>query len=166
MLSPADLIYLDSMDQLARKFWSFQVERVIKGLGADPGGLTFEEARRRLARYGRNHLKLRKRASALKLLLAQFKSPLIIILLLAAILSFFLGETVDAMIIAGIALLSGLLGFGRRRRRRTPWRSCSPSFRSKRKPCEAGLGWRLRSRRLCPATSCFLMRATSSPVIA
>jgi P-type Mg2+ transporter len=98
------------MDQLAWKFWSFTVERVFEGLGASPGGLTFEEARRRLTIYGRNHLKLRKRSHALRLLLAQFKSPLIIILLLAAALSFFLSETVDAMIIMGIVLLSGLLG--------------------------------------------------------
>jgi hypothetical protein len=33
------------MDQLAWKFWSFPVERVVEGLGAGPGGLTFEEAR-------------------------------------------------------------------------------------------------------------------------
>jgi Mg2+-importing ATPase len=99
------------MDQLARKFWSLAVERVIEGLQTGPGGLTFEEARRRLALYGRNHSKLRKRSNALRLLLAQFKSPLIIILLLAAILSFFLSETVDAMIIVGIVLLSGMLGF-------------------------------------------------------
>jgi Mg2+-importing ATPase len=105
------LIDIDSMDQLAWKFWSFTVERVVEGLGASPGGLTFEEARRRLAIYGRNHLKLRKSSSALRLLLSQFKSPLIIILLLAAALSFFLSETVDAMIIMGIVLLSGLLGF-------------------------------------------------------
>jgi Mg2+-importing ATPase len=104
------------MDQLARKFWSFPVERVVEGLGASPGGLTFDEARRRLALYGRNHLKLRKRSSALKLLLAQFKSPLIIILLLAAVLSFFLHEAVDAMIIVGIVLLSGLLGFWQEKR--------------------------------------------------
>jgi len=104
------------MDQLAWKFWSFPVERVVEGLGASPGGLTFEEARRRLALYGRNHLKLRKRSSALRLLLAQFNSPLIIILLLAAVLSFFLSETVDAMIIVGIVLLSGLLGFWQEKR--------------------------------------------------
>jgi len=104
------------MDQLARKFWSFPVERLVEGLDAGPGGLTFEEARRRLALYGRNHLKLRKRSGTLKLPLAQFKSPLIIILLLAAILSFFLGETVGAMIIVGIVLLSGLLGFWQEKR--------------------------------------------------
>jgi P-type Mg2+ transporter len=104
------------MDQPARKFWNSPVERVVEGLDASPGGLTSEEARRRLAIYGRNHLKLRKRASALKLLLAQFKSPLIIILLLAAVLSFFLGEIVDAIIIVGIVLLSGLLGFWQEKR--------------------------------------------------
>ena len=48
---------------------------------------------------------------ALSLLLAQFKSPIILILLFAAVLSLFLGEATDALIILAIVLASGLLGF-------------------------------------------------------
>ena len=49
--------------------------------------------------------------NALFLLLAQFKSPIILILLFAAVLSLFLGEATDALIILAIVLASGLLGF-------------------------------------------------------
>jgi len=51
--------------------------------------LSSEEARQRLAHYGSNLLKPQKRSDALTLMLAQFKSPLILILLFATGLSFF-----------------------------------------------------------------------------
>jgi len=78
-------------------------------------GLTGEEARQRLARYGSNRLKPPKRSDVLTLLLAQFKSPLILILLFATALSFFLHDPVDAFIILAIVLVSGLLGFWQER---------------------------------------------------
>ena len=70
-----------------------------------------DEARQRLARYGSNLLKPQKRSDVLTLLLAQFKSPLILILLFATGLSFFLHDPVNALIILTIVLVSGLLGF-------------------------------------------------------
>src|SRR4030095_7751767 len=74
-------------------------------------GLTGEEARQRLSRYGSNRLKPPKRCDVLTLLLAQFKSPLILILLFATGLSFFLHDPVNALIILTIVLVSGLLGY-------------------------------------------------------
>ena len=94
-----------------RQFWSLSADVPIKQLGADPCGLTTAEARRRIRIYGPNRLRPTKRTDALTLLLAQFKSPLILILLGAVILSFFLREPVDAAIIIAIVLLSSVLGF-------------------------------------------------------
>ena len=79
------------------------------------GGLTGAEARQRLARYGTNLLKPPKRSDVFTLLLAQFKSPLILILLFATALSFFLHDPVDAFIILTIVLVSGVLGFWQER---------------------------------------------------
>jgi Mg2+-importing ATPase len=73
--------------------------------------LSGEEARQRLARYGSNLLKPQKRSNALALLLGQFKSPIILLLLFATGLSFFLHDPVNALIILAIVLASGLLGF-------------------------------------------------------
>ena len=70
-----------------------------------------EEARQRLARYGSNLLKPQKRSNVLTLLLGQFKSPIILLLLFATGLSFFLHDSVNAFIILAIVLASGLLGF-------------------------------------------------------
>jgi P-type Mg2+ transporter len=74
-------------------------------------GLTSAEALRRLAHYGLNRIKPRRPSDSLALLLAQFKSPIILILLFAAGLSVFLRDPTDALIILSIVLVSGLLGF-------------------------------------------------------
>ncbi|MCL5999021.1 MAG: magnesium-translocating P-type ATPase [Chloroflexi bacterium] len=78
-------------------------------------GLTGDEARQRLARYGANRLKPQKRSDTLTLLVAQFKSPIILILFFATGLSFFLQDPVQASIILTIVLVSGLLGFWQER---------------------------------------------------
>ena len=74
-----------------------------------------DEAQQRLLRYGSNLLKPKKKSDALTLLLAQFKSPIILILIFAAGLSFFLRNPIDAVIILVIVLVSGFLGFWQER---------------------------------------------------
>ena len=73
--------------------------------------MSSQEAAQRLARYGANLLKPQTRSNAVALLLAQFKSPLILILLFATGLSFFLHDPINALIIFTIVLVSALLGF-------------------------------------------------------
>jgi Mg2+-importing ATPase len=87
----------------------------VQQLHTGTDGLTTDEAKQRLARYGANLLKPQKRSDALTLLLAQFKSPIILILLCATGLSFALRDPVDAFIILAIILVSGLLGFWQER---------------------------------------------------
>jgi Mg2+-importing ATPase len=77
--------------------------------------LTQDEAEKRLSKYGSNLLRPKKRSGKLTLLLTQFKSPLIIILIFAGGLSFFLGDSVNAVIILTIILISSLLGFWQER---------------------------------------------------
>jgi Mg2+-importing ATPase len=97
-------------------FWSLSAGGLMEQLGTSPAGLTTTEAKRRLRLYGPNRLHAAKRTDALTLFLAQFKSPLIIILLGAVTLSFFLREPVDAVIIIAIVLLSSVLGFWQEKR--------------------------------------------------
>ena len=99
------------MNQLPSAFWSVSATEMLQQLETAKEGLSSEEARQRLARYGSNLLKPQKRSDVLTLLLAQFKSPLILILLFATGLSFFLHDPVNAFIILTIVLVSGLLGF-------------------------------------------------------
>ena len=99
------------MNQLPSAFWCVSATEMLQRLETAKEGLSSEEARQRLTRYGSNLLKPQKRSDVFTLLLTQFKSPLILILLFATGLSFFLHDPVNALIILTIVLVSGLLGF-------------------------------------------------------
>src|SRR6266498_3170201 len=99
------------MNKLQPAFWSIAANETLQQLQTTAQGLTTDEARVRLTRYGADLLKPKKKSDALTLLLAQFKSPLVLILLFATGLSFFLHDPINALIILTIVLVSGLLGF-------------------------------------------------------
>jgi Ca2+-transporting ATPase len=80
-------------------------------LRSTPDGLTVSEARKRLERYGPNELQETRRISPWQILLEQFKNVLIIILLIATVISFFLGHGLESVVIAVIVLFAVLLGF-------------------------------------------------------
>jgi len=92
-------------------FWSYFSEELLDELNSSIQGLTDKEALERLYRYGSSLLKPKRKAHWLALLTSQFKSPVILILIFAAGLSAFLRDVTDALIILGIVLVSGLLGF-------------------------------------------------------
>ncbi len=94
------------------KAWALGVEEVIRSLKTDPEmGLSEEEAKRRLEKYGKNTLEKKRSISTWKILLNQFASPLILILLVAAIIALLVGETTDAILIISLLLLNGVIGF-------------------------------------------------------
>jgi len=95
----------------AQEFWSVSATKILQHLGASPEGLTSEAARRALSQHGLNLLKPRKKSTATLLFLSQFKSPIIIILIFAAILALALQDHTNGLIIVGIVLVSGLVGF-------------------------------------------------------
>jgi magnesium-transporting ATPase (P-type) len=68
------------MNEIPSAFWSVQVFKLLKQFRTTPQGLAGEDARQRLAQFGANLLKPKKRSDTLSLLLAQFKSPIIILL--------------------------------------------------------------------------------------
>lgn len=104
-----------STDEQAHAFWSISPNDLLTQLETRQEGLSDEEAKRRLSRYGTNLLKPPKRSDAMALLASQFKSPIILTLVFAAGLSFFLRDAVDAVIILMIVLVSSLLGFWQER---------------------------------------------------
>ena len=104
------------MNQLPPAFWSISATEMLQKLKTAKEGLAADEARQRLSRFGANLLTTPKRSDVLTLLFSQFKSPIILILIFATVLSFFLHAPVDAFIILAIVLVSGLLGFWQERR--------------------------------------------------
>jgi P-type Mg2+ transporter len=96
-------------------FWSVPADRVLQDLHSSANGLSDREAKQRLIKYGTNSLKQQRKSSAIGLLINQFKSPIVLILIFAAGLSIFLNDRTDAIIILTIVLASGLLGFWQER---------------------------------------------------
>jgi Mg2+-importing ATPase len=95
--------------------WQGTPEQVMARLGSGPAGLTGAEASARRARLGPTPLQRRQRTDALSLLVRQFESPIVLILVFATIVSGVLGDATDAVIILSIIVLSGLLGFWQER---------------------------------------------------
>lgn len=74
-------------------------------------GLSEHEARKRLSQYGRNEIQREKSRPAWLLFVEQFKSPLVIILLFACLISLLLGESLEAIAIGAILVLNACIGF-------------------------------------------------------
>jgi len=105
---------------------SIEVEETIRALQSGPKGLSGEEARLRLHKFGYNEIKKRKRASPLQIFLAQFTNIFVIMLLVAIIISVIMGwyevqaaaephvtieSYVDALAIGAIVVLNAVVGF-------------------------------------------------------
>ena len=102
----------ESSQQITEKsFWSLTPENALLNLDSTTQGLSEKTAQDRLKQYGPNSLKGGSRTSALMLFLLQFKSPVTLLLIFAAGLSFALHDKTDASIILVIVLVSGLLGW-------------------------------------------------------
>lgn len=93
------------------KFYSLKQEEVFEKLGSSEKGLSHLEAKERLEKYGLNEIPEKYRRSIFSIFLSQFKSPLILILLGASIISFFLKQLTESIIILFIIFINSLLGF-------------------------------------------------------
>ncbi|MGH9880083.1 MAG: cation-transporting P-type ATPase, partial [Pyrinomonadaceae bacterium] len=137
-------------------FWSLPAIGLMEQLSTGPAGLTTTEAKRRFQLYGPNCLHFAKRTDALTLLLAQFQSPLILILLGAAVLSFFLREPVDAVIIIAIILLSGALGFWQEKRATDAVKSLLAIVRIEARVVRDGMETDIPAEEVVPGDVCVL----------
>lgn len=92
-------------------FWSEPQDKLFESLGSSPLGLAPTSARQLLATIGPNALRERRGSGMLGLLVKQFASPLVLILLFGALVSFWVGDISDGAIIVAIVCGSALLGF-------------------------------------------------------
>lgn len=92
--------------------WQNSIEEVLATVNVKPDtGLSPEEAASRLKEHGRNILKAEAKMSPLRRFLSQLKSPVVIILLAATVISGLLGETTDAIAIATIVIINAIIGY-------------------------------------------------------
>lgn len=74
-------------------------------------GISSPQAEEKIKQYGKNTLAKEKKARPLKIFFGQFRDIMVIILLIATVISFFLGEVYDAVTIIVIVLVNAILGF-------------------------------------------------------
>jgi Mg2+-importing ATPase len=94
-------------------YWKAGAEDLTRQLGSGPDGLSASEAAQRLRRYGPNQVREHRRPTRLRVLLNQFRSPLILVLVFAAAASAATGAWVDAVIVLVIVLATAGIGYWR-----------------------------------------------------
>ena len=110
MGAPIDAIR--SEDHLAIRPWhTLTIQECSERLDTTPDGLEGAEAGRRLARYGPNEVEVERPMPWWKIAAHQFRDPLIYILLVAAAVTLLLSDIKDTVIIAGVVVINGILGF-------------------------------------------------------
>jgi len=96
---------------MSTSWHSISVKDVLKELKTSVDGLEEKEVVKRLKLHGKNTITKKKKLSGFYILLSQFKSPLIYILIFASIISVFLGENLDATVILLAILVNVIIGF-------------------------------------------------------
>lgn len=91
-------------------YHKIEVEEVYKTLDTTKEGLTDEEANKRITKYGKNILPKEKKETIFQIFVSQFKSPIIFIMLLAAIFSLIAKEYIDVIAIFVIVLVDAIVG--------------------------------------------------------
>ncbi len=90
---------------------SLKTKEILDELVTNSNGLTSEIARERLTKYGLNEIPEGKSISIFLLILKQFKSWLVIILIIAAIISWFAGHVLDTWVIIAVVFINAGIGF-------------------------------------------------------
>ena len=93
------------------KLYQLSTKEVFSILNSSPKGLSSSEAGSRSEKYGKNELVTSKSVSPIIKFLAQFKDVFMIVLLVAAGLSFFIKSYRDGIIMLIIAIINAVIGF-------------------------------------------------------
>ncbi len=101
---------------IKNEWYSKKISEVLTELNTSERGLSKEQALRRLSKYGQNVLPEEKGLSDFRLLVNQFKSAFVYILLIAVVMSFLLGETTDGAVIVLAVVINVVVGFVQERK--------------------------------------------------
>lgn len=98
-------------DDELRRLDRAAVAEALREFGTSTHGLTVDQVRTNLASFGYNEVVMKRRTNVLRELLTRFSSPLVLMLLALAIISYFFGDKISAVIIAAMAVLSVVLSY-------------------------------------------------------
>lgn len=93
------------------KFWNKSLSDNYSYLGTSEKGLSNNEANSRIIKYGHNEIQNKNKRVTFNIFIDQFKNPLILVLIVASVIAYALGEKIDAVVIIAIVIINALLGF-------------------------------------------------------
>ena len=153
------------MRQLPEKSWhSLAADEVVAAMASDArNGLAEAEAVDRTTRFGVNELTRSTGQSALVRFLLQFKQPLVIILMAAALVTLVLSEYIDAVVIFLVVLTNAVIGFVQEAKAIKAIEALSRAMTSEATVIRDGRKQRLASRLLAPGDIVLLQSGDKVP---
>lgn len=93
-----------------KPLYSVAIKDVFARTHSSAGGLSQQAANERLSKFGPNAISAKPNFWLLNILWRQFSSPLVYILIIAALVAYFLGDILDALVIGGVIIINALIG--------------------------------------------------------
>lgn len=126
-------------------------------------GLTTHQAKKLLEKYGLNEIKEEKKFTLIKAFISQFNNFLIILLIGASIISFFIGETLDAIFIIIIVILNAFFGLYQEYQAEKSLQSLKKMTQTMVRVIRDGKEQEIDSRYLVPGDIVYLEEGTKIP---
>ena len=144
-------------------WYQLGIKEIFEKLKTSEHGLTEEEVGKRLAEYGSNKLADEEKISKLAILLHQFTSPLIYILLIAGAVTLFLREYIDSGVIFAVVILNAVIGYIQEYKAEESVRALKKMVVPKAKVLREGREKEIRSEELVPGDIVLLASGVRVP---
>jgi Ca2+-transporting ATPase len=145
------------------KWYQLNLDEVFAECNTGPKGLATEEVLERLNKYGPNKLPEQEGISRLKILIHQFTSPLIYILLVAALVTAILGEYIDTGVIVAVLILNAVIGYIQEYKAETSVRALKSMIALKARVVRNGTEQEIPSEELVPGDVVLLTSGARVP---
>lgn len=143
-------------DYVKEKWHCLEKEHVYDKLQCNHNGLTNDEAKRRLEKYGSNTLPNKKTKSIILMFLEELINPIVLILLAAMAFSFIVGDTLEGFVILGIIMIDAVIGAVQSKKAERVASSLSNMIKVKAKVLRDGAKVEVESSNLVPGDIVFL----------
>lgn len=144
-------------------WYQLPIKEIMQKLGTSEEGLTDNEVTARLGQYGLNKLVEEEKISRLKILLHQFTSPLIYILLVAAVVTAILKEYIDTSVIMAVVAINAIIGYIQEYRAEQGVRALKKMLIPKARVLRNGKEKEINSEELVPGDVVLLASGTKVP---
>jgi len=144
-------------------WYQLGVKEILQKLETSENGLSEKDVRERLEQYGPNKLADEEKISRLKIILHQFTSPLIYILLIAGGVTLFIKEYVDSGVIFAVVILNAIIGYFQEYKAEESVRALKKMVVPKAKVLREGKEKEIRSEDLVPGDIVLLASGVRVP---